>query len=1662
MPQTIEVPDRGLVEFPDDISPDDIKGVIQKKFYSPDVTTTTPMPELSPVAVESAPAVLENQPSPTSVPGPGNVPTPPEKTGFSGILSSILGLPAKGIQGTFNTVAGSLTSDYWENPDAYVPTDQDVQTPLISGETVGNVLKTQIAGSPKVFEKSTGGLSGALRGILEGTGEAIASFSTPESLALLPFGGGGKTAQRVIAGVFEGQAIAGTPEQWEAFNAAETTADKVRIATAMGLGLALPAAAFAHTFKKPPPPKLAEILDPVIGDRGRIVDGRVIEEPARPGPEVAPEPPTPAPETVVEPVAPKVGSRIEGPALVDTDGNVIAQGKIGETHKDLLDRAMSGPDAERVLEAFTNDAQHVFLDDVGNVLNREQAAPVGIKSGQLPDGTTKVESQMLKAEKSNQFKIPHQPLGVPDIVDILVENGGVKSRTKENLDLWNDQPDLRGVYRQLLGGKLAPDQMAAIAAEHGFGDGTVASFWQEVDKAVQSRRSMRLQSLRQAKDQSSANVKDKAFSKEVLTPKPEREQINTSNMQVGDEMTVAGEKFKVTDIDPDTLDVTLEDGKKYGVQTVKDGEAVYVDSSELVSREQDIFAPADEVPTLRPGEEQGDLLSKQTEDLTLVGEKGTDFGKLADEEAAAKVAAEEAKALQDELQQEFPAETEGAQGAIGPGASTLSALPPAAVTRPIKSQRQIITDLAKGLDIPIRFGRLRTNKFAGYFLPKADLIGAKRANDLTIVTHEVGHKLDQLFSFSGDPAIKSELNVLGDPTTPGSRSSWTKSKTLKYKYGEGIAEFVRHWLTDPAKAAKDAPSTHAAFEKILDANKDVGDVLRQAQGDIEAWRTSEAQARVRSHISIGDNPNKTRYTLSQLTRDLVDDLHILRLATEEAKRRGGNLPPSQDPYLLARNLRGSYGMADTFVRSGVTDFRTRAVQIGTSLEDALKPISGRINDFRDWIVAKRAQELMRQGRETGLLATDVASVVKRFETDTDFQSAFQSVKIWNAHVLKYAVDSGLVTPEGATAMMKMNQDYVPLHRIFEAGAGESSSQQSMGTGSGLNAGKPGSMKKLTGSTREIVDPIETMVKNAYAIITASEKSAINNAVADLSRLPGMGKWVEHVAAPKEQVKVGLEKIREQLEDAGADISALPDDLALSFYRQSGRAPFGENTIRIIKNGKPEFYRLNRDLFDTFQALDLEDSGMLVRMLSAPAQVLRSGVVLEPSFALANVMRDTVSAAVIGKYGAFPFETTVRGLGAMIGNPKLVAEWAASGGKSSIEANYFDRTKLQKFVTERITKDLTPAERALVVVKSPLTALRWLTSLSEEATRIGEYQIALNKLRKGGMPAGEARRLAAFEARDRQDFAKGGAKTKIVRHMAAFWNAALQGNVKLAQTFKERPVRTLMQGFAFVTIPKLLEQAVNWEDKDYWDRPQWERDLFFLIPAGKDENNHTRFIRIPTPFEVGVIFGTLPGRIIQYAKQSDPKALTGYFKTLLQSTVPNPMPQGAQMIFEDFLSGKQGWDVYRGRPIVPDSLADQPPEMQWTEQTTTLARNIGELIGYSPMKIDHMIGQTIGGLGKVLTGQQVPGKRFVTTPLAVSNQSTQDFYDTLDKLRAGKKRHEADESVEFSPEKLKQFESTARELSELRKELRDSVTSAERKTQVREEIYQKVQEVMGQE
>lgn len=275
----------------------------------------------------------------------------------------------------------------------------------------------------------------------------------------------------------------------------------------------------------------------------------------------------------------------------------------------------------------------------------------------------------------------------PVAAALINDLGGLKSKStairegkfKGNEDLWNGAQDVlhhpthAKIYsyhsqalldkagntkmRKIGKGGLMPDEAAQALYDAGLiKEATPDAMWDALRSESKSART-EVATQRSAKlSEAEATKQATDFEKAVTdTSKP---RVEPQDLAVGDTVTIADEPFKVIEVDPDTFDVTLEDGKKFGVQTVQDGDIIYGEHESPATEAPTTFAPEPAptqptVPTLRAGETQGDLLSKQTEDLTLAGEKGTDFGKQAEEKAAADAAAEDARRFQEEQQTQF-------------------------------------------------------------------------------------------------------------------------------------------------------------------------------------------------------------------------------------------------------------------------------------------------------------------------------------------------------------------------------------------------------------------------------------------------------------------------------------------------------------------------------------------------------------------------------------------------------------------------------------------------------------------------------------------------------------------------------------------------------------------------------------------------------------------------------------------------------------------------------------------------------------------------------------------------------------------------------------------------------------------------------------------------
>jgi hypothetical protein len=82
----------------------------------------------------------------------------------------------------------------------------------------------------------------------------------------------------------------------------------------------------------------------------------------------------------------------------------------------------------------------------------------------------------------------------------------------------------------------------------------------------------------------------------AIQPEAGKQPVNTGTLNVGDVLNIDGERVRVDAVDPDTGEVTLQDGTKFGRTVVADGQTLYVENVEPVETGTD-FAPVEQKAT---------------------------------------------------------------------------------------------------------------------------------------------------------------------------------------------------------------------------------------------------------------------------------------------------------------------------------------------------------------------------------------------------------------------------------------------------------------------------------------------------------------------------------------------------------------------------------------------------------------------------------------------------------------------------------------------------------------------------------------------------------------------------------------------------------------------------------------------------------------------------------------------------------------------------------------------------------------------------------------------------------------------------------------------------------------------------------------------------------
>lgn len=603
-------------------------------------------------------------------------------------------------------------------------------------------------------------------------------------------------------------------------------------------------------------------------------------------------------------------------------------------------------------------------------------------------------------------------------------------------------------------------------------------------------------------------------------------------------------------------------------------------------------------------------------------------------------------------------------------------------------------------------------------------------------------------------------------------------------------------------------------------------------------------------------------------------------------------------------------------------------------------------------------------------------------------------------------DAGVISKKRYKELQERWPNYIPMFRVFE-------DNEEVDFGD--------SLKHMHGSTRRIINPLDSIIRNTYDFVKKAERNKARQLLANLTRISDVGEYIEEV-----------------------DNSRPNDKTTITFY----------------ENGERKYLQTDPDIVKAVNNMGREESNWVLRLLHGPAKIARACfTTINPSFALRNLIRDSTDATIYSKYGFKPWDF-VRGFLHAVHRDELFYEWLSSGAAQasaiSLDRDYTQATlnQMSKTWKERLlSKEFLPAI---------LEGMQMVGEYSEYGTRIAAYERVKKTLagENGPHPAAYDLVSAAFESRDLMDFARGGRGSRYLNNVVVFANASIQGFDKFFRTFdfrkpyRKESMKALARLFLCGMLPALLLAGIHSGD-DWWEElPDWQKETNWIL--GKVGNT---IIRIPKGQDIGLRFFS---NLIEKAMDRSKHKAGDYFRPVWDS-LPDMIPTALLPIIE----ATANHSYFTGAPVVPKYQEKLPAYLQFGNETSSFAKFVGKVIGVSPRKVEHVLFGYTGNMGKGLLGvyDTIVGNQSLNTNLNEApvisgftaipykqSKTVNDFYDKFDEqqrlneeFKLTKKKPDG-----YDPSLYKRMTKAQQELSKINKQERAAIDDPKMDSGVREQ------------
>lgn len=878
----------------------------------------------------------------------------------------------------------------------------------------------------------------------------------------------------------------------------------------------------------------------------------------------------------------------------------------------------------------------------------------------------------------------------------------------------------------------------------------------------------------------------------------------------------------------------------------------------------------------------------------------------------------------------------------------------------------------KEFDVPIRKGARgggHRKSVLGLYLGHEEAILEKVWGDIWTEAHEVAHHVDKKLGITAklhmySDTLKKELKALDyDPK--------------KRRVNEGFAEFIRHDLTI-GDARKLAPNFYQHWENILSKDPELKQKYETLKDMYRRYHQQGAESRIDAQVDtenkgaklpLGLKIKRASQRLYSLFVDSLKPLDTIVTEARKEKARKDNtlytpLEIDQDPYELATFLKGtSRSKAEAWVMDRTFDYVGRTT--GKSLLETLNPVikAGKIKEFVRYLIARRALVLADRGIDVGVELADAKYVFDKYESP-EWHRISDEFHDWADRALDYLEEAGGLSKEAHQAIRDLNPFYVALKRHFADEQGGIAGSAGRGI---ANVSSP--IKRIHGGGEMIVNPIEGMIAEVHKIILAADRIRVARAIAELNDIEGMGRLIQKMDPPMEGKEFNLGAIAADLERMGIDLAGADLDALLTVFTQSNNFKGKNDTVQFWRDGKRVYYKIDPQLHEALMSLETKRLPKVLDMIFSPFTKMKRLFTTGINFGFGlvrNPMRDIMTATMYTKGRGNVLESGARSIKGVIkdvtGDP-IARRFKELGGEMATMMGQ-DRSSTMRVVDKMVMQNKSFAGKVMYAVSHPgqvIDILRNIAQITEMGPRVGEFEMLL---RMGEAKYGKDDPRAVIEAfnsaRDLTvNFSRNGTYGQILNQIIPFWNATMQGADKAVRFARQHPVKFAVRGIGNIMIPSLVLWAINRDKEWYKDLPLSYKYLNWFIQV-----DDKTVIRIPKPFELGVLFGGFVEAVLDQTTDVDDDAISEWGGLMVGSLFPGVIPATFEPATEVGLN--RDWLL---RPIESAEMQRMMKTERYRENTSELAKAMsrgmeklfpeGWILG--PAQIDHLLNGYTGGM-----------------------------------------------------------------------------------------------------